>query len=277
MWGDRLEDYRIRVLRWCSMMKLTKSLSTGIAILASATMLSVFVPAATAVGQGNGAVASARSFRVQAPRKNLLQESVSTTVDGATPWALTSFKTDVPKTQSPAEKAADEAARAAAQRQAEQAAAAAQQAAAASRSEARQPLSTASRSTGNSAALPAPSGNVSGVLNLALAIAANDEYGYGGCTPPTSMDCSCFVQYVFGLNGVSLPRTSGAQASAGVGVPDISQALPGDIIANGGHVAIYLGNGQIVDAENRSSGIRTNQLVYLFPGGPGSYAIRRLM
>ena len=272
MWGDRLEDYRIRVLRWCPMMKLTKSLSTGIAILASATMLSVFVPAATAVGQGNGAVASARSFRVQAPRKNLLQESVSTTVDGSSPWTLTSFKTDVPKTQSPAEKAADEAARAAAQRQAEQAAAAAQQAAA-SRSEERQPI-TNSAPAATSYNPPAPnSATASGVVGYANSFVGHVPYVSGG-NDTKGWDCSGFVKYVFASIGINLPRTSGAQAMVGSSVSDINAAQPGDIIANGMHAGIYIGNGMVVNALNESAGTALTPVSVAFTGG---YSIRRVL
>lgn len=249
MWGDRLEDYRIRVLCWCPMMKLTKSLSTGIAILASATMLSVFVPAATAVGQGNSGVASARSFRVQAPRKNLLQESVSTTVDGATRWTLTESKMAVPKTQSPAEKAADEAARAAAQRQAEQAAAAAQQAAAASRSEERQTLGSATNNSVQSAPSPTISGG-SDVLSIGRQFIGL-PYVWGGTSPTKGFDCSGFVQYVFAQKGIQLPRVdSGQRAWFQAHGKQVSQdqAQPGDFVWTSGHVGLYVGGGIMLDA-----------------------------
>ena len=77
-------------------------------------------------------------------------------------------------------------------------------------------------------------------------------YRYGGTTPD-GFDCSGLVQYVFGLQGLRLPRTTREQHDAGERI-DLDEAEPGDLIFysfNGrgiDHVAVYLGDGQAVHA-----------------------------
>ena len=79
---------------------------------------------------------------------------------------------------------------------------------------------------------------------------------YGGGTSLTNgADCSGFVQSVYSNFGVSLPRTSYEQQNAGTEV-SYADAQPGDLICYGGHVAIYMGNGQIVHASNSRDGIK---------------------
>jgi cell wall-associated NlpC family hydrolase len=79
------------------------------------------------------------------------------------------------------------------------------------------------------------------------------RYAYGGTKPGVGFDCSGFVQYVFGRHGVSLPRTSRQQASAGQALPPALTALrPGDLMLFSSegrgvdHVAIYVGDNRII-------------------------------
>ena len=61
--------------------------------------------------------------------------------------------------------------------------------------------------------------------------------------------------------GISLPRTSGAQAGGGRAVSD-SEKMPGDVVCYYGHVGIYIGNNQIVHASTPSSGIKVSNMYY---------------
>lgn len=76
-----------------------------------------------------------------------------------------------------------------------------------------------------------------------------NPYVYGGNSLTNGIDCSGFTQQIFGHFGYSLPRTSGAQASSGVGI-NYSEHRAGDLIVYPGHVAILTGDGGIVHASN---------------------------
>lgn len=83
-----------------------------------------------------------------------------------------------------------------------------------------------------------------------------------GCTSLTDgADCSGFVQSVFAHFGISLPRTTYDQINAGVEV-SYDQAMPGDLICYDGHIGIYIGNGQIVNAQNPEQGIGISPATY---------------
>ena len=91
------------------------------------------------------------------------------------------------------------------------------------------------------------------MVNYGLQFVGN-RYVWGGNDPHTGADCSGFVKYVYShVAGITLPRTSREQARQGTPIKS-SQMRPGDLIfyANGGgtvnHVAMYIGNGQIVHA-----------------------------
>lgn len=75
-------------------------------------------------------------------------------------------------------------------------------------------------------------------------------YVWGGNDPAVGLDCSSFVQNVYKDLGYSLPRVTWDQMNAGTEVASMSQAQAGDLLIShdGGHVAIYLGNGKVVDA-----------------------------
>lgn len=83
--------------------------------------------------------------------------------------------------------------------------------------------------------------------NAVLEVAARYvgvPYVSGGSTPD-GFDCSGFVSYVYAQLGISLPRSSGDYYNVGVRVTD---PQPGDIIVSPGHVGIYAGDGQQIDA-----------------------------
>ena len=82
--------------------------------------------------------------------------------------------------------------------------------------------------------------------------AVGTPYVYGG-TSQSGWDCSGYTSWVYDHVGVSLPRTSGAQKSAGTIVSE-SEAKPGDLIWHPGHVGIYAGDGQMYDAGSPGSG-----------------------
>lgn len=86
-------------------------------------------------------------------------------------------------------------------------------------------------------------------------------YVAGGTSLTNGADCSGFVMAVYQAFGYSLPRSSYAQSSAGRAV-SYSEAQPGDIIYYGGHVGIYIGNGQIVHASTERTGIKITAATY---------------
>lgn len=98
------------------------------------------------------------------------------------------------------------------------------------------------------------SGSGSAVVDFATQFVGN-PYVWGGTSLTNGADCSGFVQSVYANFGVSLPRTSYEQQNAGTEV-SYADAQPGDLICYGGHVAIYMGNGQIVHASNSTDGIK---------------------
>jgi cell wall-associated NlpC family hydrolase len=91
-------------------------------------------------------------------------------------------------------------------------------------------------------------------------------YRYGGTSPNTGFDCSGFVQYVYGMQGVDLPRTSRQMAGAGVAVePSTRSMAVGDLMlfTQGGrisHVAIYAGNGRFIHSSSSGHGVRYDDL-----------------
>lgn len=108
------------------------------------------------------------------------------------------------------------------------------------------------------------------VVNFGLQFVGN-RYVWGGTNPNTGADCSGFVQYVMrNAAGVSLPRTSREQAKVGRAVKS-GEMLPGDLIfytnksGTVNHVAMYIGNGQIVHAASRKSGIKISTWNYRTP------------
>ena len=121
--------------------------------------------------------------------------------------------------------------------------------------------SSSSDSSSSSSSSSSGSGSGSSVVNYATQFVGN-PYVWGGTSLTSGADCSGFVQSVYANFGVSLPRTSYEQQNAGTEV-SYADAQPGDLICYGGHVAIYMGNGQIVHASNAKDGIKiSNNAAY---------------
>lgn len=96
-----------------------------------------------------------------------------------------------------------------------------------------------------------------------------NPYVWGGTSLTRGADCSGFVLSVFANYGISLPHSSVAQAGCG-GKISSSEAQPGDLFFYGNgsrinHVAIYIGNGQVVHASSPRTGIKISSAYYRNP------------
>lgn len=99
------------------------------------------------------------------------------------------------------------------------------------------------------------------VVEYALQFVGN-PYVYGGTSLTKGIDCSGFVMKVYENFGVTLPHSSKADRTEGYKVDGIENALPGDLICYSGHVALYMGNDQIVHASNSKTGIIVSKVNY---------------
>ena len=114
------------------------------------------------------------------------------------------------------------------------------------------------------------------LVNYAMQFIGN-PYVWGGTSLTKGADCSGYVQSIFKKYGYSLPRTSREQAKVGTKVSSIADAKPGDLVFYGkggtvNHVGIYIGDGRIVNASNRRTGIKISNATYRTP-----YAVRRIL
>lgn len=114
--------------------------------------------------------------------------------------------------------------------------------------------SSSSSSSGSSGSSVSYNPTGQSVVNYACQFVGN-PYVWGGTSLTNGADCSGFIMSIYAKFGVSLPHSSGAMAGCGRGV-SYSEAMPGDIICYAGHVAIYMGGGQIVHASNAKDGIK---------------------
>lgn len=85
------------------------------------------------------------------------------------------------------------------------------------------------------------------IANYACSFAGVLPYVWAGASLQTGADCCGFTMAIYNAFGYNIARTVEGQAVQGYSVP-LNQALPGDIVVYGGHVALYIGNGQIVHA-----------------------------
>ena len=131
----------------------------------------------------------------------------------------------------------------------------------------------AAQSESSSAANEAPVVYATGGSALGQSVASyacqfvGNPYVYGGTSLTNGADCSGFVMSVYANFGVSLPHSSSGDRSVGTAVDGLANAQPGDIICYSGHVAIYIGNGQIVHASTAKTGIKISDVNYRTPLG----------
>ena len=105
------------------------------------------------------------------------------------------------------------------------------------------------------------------VVNYAMQFVGG-PYVYGGNSLTNGTDCSGFTKLVYANYGINLPRSAPEQAYSGVSV-GLDNIMPGDLVLSGydgviGHVAIYIGNEQLVHALNSNVGIVVTSL-YIMP------------
>lgn len=96
-----------------------------------------------------------------------------------------------------------------------------------------------------------------------------NRYVWGGTSLTNGVDCSGFTMKIYEKYGISLPHSSKAQANSGTRV-DSSDARPGDLFFYGSgsginHVAMYIGNGQVVHASSAKTGIKISNAFYRSP------------
>lgn len=93
------------------------------------------------------------------------------------------------------------------------------------------------------------------IVNAALSMVGG-SYVWGANNPSArQFDCSGLVQYCYSLVGISLDHYSESQGAYCTKAATTANARPGDIVWRSGHVGIYIGNGQTVEAHSPAEGI----------------------
>src|SRR5699024_1661448 len=111
----------------------------------------------------------------------------------------------------------------------------------------------------------APNEQAAGAVRSALT-QQGVPYVWGGTTPGAGFDCSGLTQWAYRESGVEIPRLAQEQ---GIGSQVAREDLmPGDLAVWSGHVAMYIGDGQIIEAGNPVgvSGVRTENIGMDFYG-----------
>ncbi|APT93654.1 endopeptidase [Corynebacterium phocae] len=117
----------------------------------------------------------------------------------------------------------------------------------------------------NIVAPPAPPAPSKGELVLAAARSAMGAPYVWGAAGPSAFDCSGLTSWAYAQAGISIPRTSYAQAAQGQRV-SMADIQPGDIVVYYGgasHVGIYAGNGMIIDALNAGAPVGQRSVNYM--------------
>lgn len=111
---------------------------------------------------------------------------------------------------------------------------------------------------GNRVAAPALGGKGDAIVQQSMDY-LGVPYLWGGTNPSQGLDCSGLVQLVHRDLGIELPRVSRDQAKGGQPVASLADARPGDVLAFGepvNHVALYLGDGQMIHAPRRGDVVK---------------------
>ena len=107
-------------------------------------------------------------------------------------------------------------------------------------------ISTTSAPAGGASVSTASTSTSGNAIVDAARTALGTPYAWGESSL-SGMDCSGLVAYAYGQAGIDVPRTSSQQAAAGQSISQ-SELQPGDLVVWPGHVAIYSGDGKIIDA-----------------------------
>ncbi len=214
---------------------------------AAAAQAAAAEAAAVAQQEANNAAAAAAAVEAAQAAAQAQQAAEAAAAQQAAEAAAAQAAAQAAAAQQAAEAAAAQAAAEAAAAQAAQEAAAAQAAQEAAAAQA------AAEAQAQQQAASSNSGLGQQIVNTALQYVGY-PYVYGGNSLTGGIDCSGFTQQIYRMFGISLPRSSYSQRNAGYAV-SYAAAQPGDLICYDGHVAIYMGGGQIVHASNEITGI----------------------
>lgn len=127
---------------------------------------------------------------------------------------------------------------------------------------------TAGQSSKKSYGIDPSTVTISGDSEMGVAVAeyavqfVGNPYKWGGTSLTNGADCSGFVMSVYANFGVSLPHSSSADRKQGYAVDGLENAQPGDLICYSGHVALYIGDGNIVHASTSKTGIIISKADY---------------
>lgn len=117
--------------------------------------------------------------------------------------------------------------------------------------------SSNSSSSSSSSSSPSYSADKGSIIVNAAYSQIGVPYVWGGTTPGVGLDCSGLVQYCYRQAGISIPRTSGDILAKGT---IVSNPQPGDICWTSGHVAIYIGGGQMIEAQQTGVPVKVSSV-----------------